>query len=145
LEKSPNPASSLVRIDRLDAPQKEDLRKLYSQGRWTQGREAADIETMLRYSDIIVGLCRRDSRKLVVFARALTDRVYKAFLFDVIVEEAYRGTGLGRVLLDAAVNHPVLLNACHIELYCRPELVPFYARWGFEVKRDDLCFMRLAR
>jgi GNAT superfamily N-acetyltransferase len=142
---SANPASQFVQIDRLDDSQEKDLIKLYSQEWWTQGRGAADIETMLRHSDVIVGVCDRDTRRLVAFSRLLTDRVYKALLLDVIVDEAYRGAGLGKVLLDAVVNHPILRNVRHIELYCRPELVQFYARWGFEIKSGDLCFMRLAR
>ncbi|MDN3016462.1 hypothetical protein PH210_09630 [Paenibacillus sp. BSR1-1] len=28
-------------------------------------------------------------------------------------------------------------------LYCRPEMVPFYHKWGFSEKLGDLTFMRL--
>lgn len=37
----------------------------------------------------------------MAFARILTDYVYKALILDVIVEPAYRGRGLGRLLMES--------------------------------------------
>jgi len=39
---------------------------------------------------------------------------------------------LGKKLMDAIVGHPALVRVEHFELYCRPELIPFYERWGFK-------------
>lgn len=44
----------------------------------------------------------------VGLARAITDRATFAYLADVYVDEAHRGRGLGRRLVDAAMEHPEL-------------------------------------
>ncbi|MCH8814820.1 MAG: GNAT family N-acetyltransferase [Chloroflexi bacterium] len=46
--------------------------------------------------------------KQVGFARAVTDRATFAFLADVFVIESERGNGLGKLLVEAALNHPEL-------------------------------------
>ena len=66
-----------------------------------------------------------ESDELVAF---LTDYVYKALVLNVIVAEAYRGSGLGARLMDAVMGHPRLRDVRHFELYCLPELTPFYER-----------------
>jgi len=44
----------------------------------------------------------------VGFARAVTDRATFAFLADVFVLEAEQGKGVGKMLVEAAMNHPEL-------------------------------------
>ena len=46
------------------------------------------------------------------------------------------------MLLEAITSHPALLFVENLELYCRPELVAFYRKWGFTADLDELCFMR---
>jgi predicted GNAT family N-acyltransferase len=115
---------------------------MYQSEWWTRGRQLPDIRRMLKHSDMIVGFCDSDSNRLIAFARVLTDSVYKALIFDVMVEASYRGQGLGRALMDAIVGHPALKSVRHFELYCRPELIPFYQRWGFTAELGELHFMR---
>jgi GNAT superfamily N-acetyltransferase len=68
--------------------------------------------------------------------------VYKALVLDVIVDEGYRRTGLGARLMEEVIGHPRLQGVLHFELYCRPELVPFYERWGFTNELGVIQFMR---
>jgi predicted GNAT family N-acyltransferase len=126
----------------LSDEQVEDLHRLYQNEWWTKGRTLPDVRRMLEHSTLIFGFCDPDTRRLVAFARVLTDFTYKAFLFDVIVAPHCRNEGLGRTLMDAVLRHPALQSVRHIELYCLPELVPFYERWGFT---DDLGAVRLMR
>lgn len=131
-------------ISTLSERQVEDLLALYRSEWWTQGREPERVREMLRHCDLIVAFCERDSRRLVAFSRVLTDRVYKALILDVIVARSHRKTGLGRALLDAVIGHPALRSVKHFELYCRPEMAPFYRQWGFSADLG-LDFMRLVR
>lgn len=126
----------------LTAEQVADLQELYRAEWWTEGRELANVERMLAESDVVVGLADSDSRELLAFARALTDSVYKAVIFDVIVRSDRRGTGLGDRLMEAVLGHPDVADVDHVELYCLEELVPFYERWGFT---DELGALRLMR
>jgi GNAT superfamily N-acetyltransferase len=120
-------------------------RWLYSYGWWTQGRERRAVKRMLEGSDVIVGYCDPSSDRLVAFARVLTDFVYKALILDVIVAAAHRKSGLGRRLLDDLLEHPELREVLHFELYCLPNMLPFYERWGFSAALGDLRFMRYER
>lgn len=115
---------------------------MYQDEWWTKGRALEDVRRMLEHTDVIIGFCDLESQRLVAFARVLTDYVYKALVLDVIVASRYRGKGLARALMDAAIGHPSLRSVRHFELYCRPELVPFYRRWGFSDELGDLRFMR---
>lgn len=129
-------------IDALEESDLEGLLALYRQVWWARDRQPAEVRTMLGRTDIVVGFRERETRRLAAFARVLTDGVYKALLFDVIVDERYRSTGLGRMLMDAVVSHPAVARVQHLELYCLPEHVPFYQQWGFT---DDLGTLRYMR
>jgi GNAT superfamily N-acetyltransferase len=118
-------------IDRLTEAQAHELVALYQKEWWTKGRELEDVRRMLEQTDIVVA-----------FARGLTDGVYKALIFDVIVADPHRSHGLGRALMDALLEHPRLKRVRHLELYCLPELIPFYRRWGFTDELGELRFLR---
>jgi predicted GNAT family N-acyltransferase len=78
----------------------------------------------------------------VAFGRVLTDGVFKALVFDVIVAPDVRGAGLGHALIRHIVADPQLSAVRDIELYCREELIPFYERLGFSVDLPEVRFMR---
>lgn len=135
------------RIDQLNEAQTEDLFCLYQAEWWTQGRRLPDIELMLQNSNVVVAYGDSETGKLAAFGRVLTDYIYKAFIFDVIVDAAYRGTGLGKMLMDAVLAHPDLQQVRHFELYCAEEMLPFYEKWDFhEVQTakggQRFCLMR---
>jgi predicted GNAT family N-acyltransferase len=129
-------------IERLNIDQIEDLYRLYQAHWWSKGRKKADIERMLKHSDLIVAFCEPNSKRLIAFSRILTDYVYRASIFDVIVEASYRGNGLGRILMDTIVNHQDLKSVERLDLVCLPEMIPFYQKWGFT---DDVGNLRLMR
>lgn len=129
-------------VDELTEAQTRDLHRMYQREWWTGGRGQEDIQRMLAHSDVVLGLCDANDGRLVAFARVLTDRVYKGLILDVIVEATHRKRGLGHALMDALVEHPTLKKVEHLELYCLPELVPFYRRWGFTEELEGLRFMR---
>lgn len=129
-------------IDHVSGTQIEELHALYQSEWWTKGRQLDDVRRMVQHTDVIIAFCESDTKKLVAFTRILTDYVYKALVFDVIVAAPYRNTGLGRRLMDAVVNHPALKAVRHIELYCLPGLVPFYQQWGFITELGELQLMR---
>jgi predicted GNAT family N-acyltransferase len=129
-------------IERLTVPQMEQLHQLYQGEWWTKGRSLADVRTMIEGSDHVFGFCEPRSERLVAFARVLTDGVFKALIFDVIVDPAYRGRGLGKDIMNRILEHPTLSRVKHFELCGLSEMIPFYTRWGFTAELGELCFMR---
>lgn len=131
-------------VSRLSEAQVLDLHRLYQGVWWARERQLPDIRRMLQHCEV-VAFCDSESRRLVAFARIVTDYVYKALVLDVIVDESLRGQGLGLALMDAITRHPALAEVRHFELYCRPELVDVYRRWGFTRELGELQFMRLTQ
>ncbi|WP_051358128.1 GNAT family N-acetyltransferase [Rubidibacter lacunae] len=124
-------AADFTAIAQLSDAQVDELYQLYQREWWSQGRQPDDICRMLAHSDEVFGFCEPRTGRLVAFARVLTDYVYRATVYDVIVAKSCRGSGLGRRLVEAIVSCPQLQSVERIQLDCRPELVEFYAKWGF--------------
>jgi GNAT superfamily N-acetyltransferase len=136
---------NIDRIEQLDERQVADLHALYQSEWWTKGRALEDVRRMLAGSDVVIGYLESDTGRLVAFARVLTDFVYKALVLDVIVAASHRGRGLGGTLMTAVLEHPKLKDVRHFELYCLPEMMPFYEQWGFTDDTGGVRFMRLVR
>ncbi|NJP11267.1 MAG: GNAT family N-acetyltransferase [Leptolyngbyaceae cyanobacterium RU_5_1] len=117
-----------------------ELVELYRNEFWSKSRTCSDVVKMLAASDVIVGLVDERDR-LVGFTRVLTDFVYRATIYDVIVKPTHRQQGLGVQLINAVIHHPQLCNVEQFALYCLPEMFPFYERWGFCADTHDLQLM----
>ncbi|NEO28806.1 MAG: GNAT family N-acetyltransferase [Kamptonema sp. SIO4C4] len=131
-----------IAIEHLTDSQIEDLYQLYQKQWWTHQRQRRDIPRMLQHSDEIVAFCEPQNNQLVAFSRLLTDYVYRAYIFDVIVAEAHQKQGLGRKLIEAILQHPRLQAVEVFSLTCLPEMVKFYQKWGFTNSSGQVCLMR---
>ncbi len=118
-----------------------ELVDLYKNELWSNKRTLEDVVRMLAASDIIIALVD-ENEKLIGFTRVLTDFVYRAIIFDVIIKPSHRNMKLGSKLMDAVVNHPQLCSIEWIALCCLPEMIPYYERWGFtsELGKMQLMF-----
>jgi predicted N-acetyltransferase YhbS len=139
---SASPSTNLRPVTSLDDDHARQLHQLYQNEWWTEGRALDDVRRMLQHSDYLFGTCRADTNELVAFASVLTDRTFKALIFDVIVDPRHRGDRLGAALVDRILRHPDLASVKHFELYCLPELIPFYERWGFSADVGSVVLVR---
>lgn len=87
---------------------------------------------MIEHTDLLVGLRDTETAHLVAAGRVLTDFVYYAKIYDVIVAEDHRGNGHGRKLMGSIVEHPALDSVSNMTLDCREGLISFYENCGFE-------------
>ena len=134
-----------VIVEKLTDRHVEQLCAMYQSERWSEGRKLEDVREMVRHTDIVIAFCQPVNDDLIAFARVLTDYVYKALIFDVIVHASYRKRRLGEALMNTIVGHPLLESVRHFELYCFPEMVSFYERWGFTDRLEGLRLMRAER
>ena len=95
--------------------------------------------------EALEGVVSADGGELVGFVRAITDGVYRATIFDLIVSPEWRGRGLGAELLERAHAHPALVGCKRIELICTEEMVPFYERFGYELSPPERLRMQWHR
>ncbi len=117
------------------------LHALYTQEWWSKGRTLEQTEQAVANASVVIGIVD-DENCLQAFVRVLSDFVFKALLFDVIVADAYRGKGVGEQLVKAVCNHPKLRDVKHFELYCHPEMTDFYRQYGFVETDSNLQLMR---
>lgn len=104
------------------------LVRLYQQAPWAQGRTLEDARTMLAHTDVAISAW--DGDKLVGFGRVLTDYVYRASIWDVVVDKAYQGRKIGAEIVQRILHHPSLKK---VELFwlCTRDRQKFYAKFGF--------------
>jgi len=130
-------------VDKLSNTQIEKLHDLYQNEWFSKGRSIEDVHEMLKHTDFVFGFCMSGGKELIGFARVISDRVYKAFVFDVIVDQNYRNKGMGKYIMHTIFNHSVLKKVSHIELYCPEKFVPFYEKLGFE-RRSSFLLRRIS-
>ncbi|SFU00245.1 GNAT family N-acetyltransferase [Mesorhizobium sp. YR577] len=126
-------------IEHFGGDRERELFELYRQEWWTRDRSFDDVAHMLKHSAIVLGCCTDDDR-LIGFARVLTDFTFKAMIFDVIVHADFRGSGVGKAIVDRIIGLPSLARVSSFELYCPERLVPFYEKLGFAEGSAKLLF-----
>jgi predicted GNAT family N-acyltransferase len=114
---------------------------LYKNEFWSDKRTRDDVVKMLASTDVIIGMVD-ECDQLIGITRVLTDFVYRAMIFDVIIKPTHRKMGLGAKLMDAVLNHPKLQTVEHFYLNCLPNMMPFYERWGFSDDVGEIKFLR---
>lgn len=121
-------ASQEVCARSLDLRQLQDLFQVTAF--WAQDRRLEDWEIALANSKPIVTAW--DSDRLIGFARATSDGIYRATIWDVVVHPDYQGAGLGRKLVETVLTHPHVNRVERVYLMTTHQQ-QFYERIGFEV------------
>ncbi len=96
---------------------------------WAQNRRIEDLEVAIANSDPVISVW--DENKLIGFARATSDGIYRATIWDVVVHPAYQGAGLGRKLVETVLSHPRVSRVERVYLMTTYQQ-GFYTRIGFE-------------
>jgi GNAT superfamily N-acetyltransferase len=120
----------------------EQLHALYQGEWWSNGRSLEDTRRCVAGSLCFAMVDAHDH--IIAFARVVTDFVFKAFVFDVIVAPAHRGQSLGDAIIEHLLQHERLRGVRHVELYCLPEMFPYYRRHGFTEAVGAVRLMRRA-
>lgn len=107
------------------------VQHLLQQSYWAANRTADVIQKSMAHS-LCFGVLDTKSGTLIGFARAITDFTTMFYLCDVIVEEAYRGKGVGTALLEAVVQD-VRLQGKHGVLLTG-DAHKFYEKFGFRTE-----------
>jgi GNAT superfamily N-acetyltransferase len=129
-------------LDALTEDHVLQLCDFYSQEWWTADRTLDDVRTMIAGSAYVYAFGDEQSGRLAAFARVLSDGVFKALIFDLIVDPPHRGQGLGAELMKVILGDARLSRVKHFELYCLPELEPYYAGFGFSADVGGIRLMR---
>jgi GNAT superfamily N-acetyltransferase len=123
-------------VSSLTSDQVDDLMQMYQFTYWAQDRSREEVERMLADSDYLFGVVEPANWRLGAFARVLSDNVFRAVIFDVVVHPDFRGKGLTKVIFESISTHPVLGRVEDVLLYCRDDVIELYERFGFEEYED---------
>jgi ribosomal protein S18 acetylase RimI-like enzyme len=109
------------------------LLALFEQADWARGRTPEDIQRMLVETDVTISAW--DGTKLVGFGRVLTDYVFRASVWDVIVDVLYQDQDIGKDLVQRILTHTSLAQ---VELFwlCTRRYQGFYSSLGFSDKEQ---------
>ena len=97
---------------------------------WAKERNSEDLQIAIANSNPIVTVW--DSNNLIGFARATSDGIYRAAIWDVVIDPDYQGMGLGRKLVETVLSHPKVNKVERVYLTTTHQQ-SFYKRIGFEV------------
>lgn len=105
---------------------------LYRQAPWAKHRALEQAQAMLAKTDVVISAW--DGTRLVGFGRVLTDYVFRASIWDVIVDREYQGRKIGTEIVRRILDHPTLQQ---VELFWLCTRMPgFYERLGFSAKEQ---------
>ena len=111
----------------------QQLLALFEQADWARGRSVIDTQRMLSETDLLISAW--DGTQLLGFGRVLTDYVYRASIWDVIVDVNYQARDIGKGLVREILAHASLSK---VELFwlCTRRYQGFYASLGFSDKEQ---------
>lgn len=137
---SPPPSAIAYRTGGFPAREVRQLAALFRHAWWAADRTVPDLRRMLKHTGLTVSAW--DGSKLVGFLRVLTDFTYRAALYDVVVDPACRGRGIGKEMLRRLHAHPRLRRVETWYLSTR-DAHGLYEQFGW--KRDAATFMKRRR
>jgi ribosomal protein S18 acetylase RimI-like enzyme len=104
---------------------------------WACDRCPRDLQIAVANSDPVITAWDTDLAKspheprMIGFARATSDGIYRAAIWDVVIHPDYQGAGLGRKLVQTVLSHPKLTRVERIYLMTTNQQA-FYEKIGFE-------------
>lgn len=96
---------------------------------WAKGRSIEDLGIAIANSDPVITVW--DGERLIGFARATSDGIYRATIWDVAIDPEFRAVGLGSKLVETVLSHPRMNRVERVYLMTTHKQ-RFYERIGFQ-------------
>ena len=101
---------------------------------WGQKRNIKDLKKMLATSAVVISLW--SNKKLIGFGRATSDEIFRAVLWDIVVDKNYQNSGLGRQIVQTLLTNRLIYKVERIYImttHCER----FYNKIGFKNLSDQ--------
>ena len=108
---------------------------------WASGRSKRELSRMLTRSQAVISAWQ--GSRLVGFGRATSDGVFRAVLWDVVVAGEHQGRGLGRRIVKALLQEPVLQGVERTYLMTTNS-AGFYEQLGFTAVESQSLMLRIS-
>jgi ribosomal protein S18 acetylase RimI-like enzyme len=96
---------------------------------WAKERTIKDLRVAIANSNPVVSVWQ--GSRMIGFARATSDGVYRANIWDVVIHPDYQGVGLGSKLVETVLSHPRINRVERVYLMTTYQQ-RFYQKIGFE-------------
>jgi N-acetylglutamate synthase-like GNAT family acetyltransferase len=96
---------------------------------WAKGRSIEDLSIAIANSEPVISVW--DGDRLIGFARATSDGIYRATIWDVVIHPEYRSSGLGSKLVETVLSHPRMRSVERVYLMTTHQQ-EFYEKIGFQ-------------
>ncbi|WP_312092377.1 GNAT family N-acetyltransferase [Niallia sp.] len=113
---------------------------LYKDTGWWIERTEQDMEKMLSQT-LAVGAW--ENNKLIGFARAITDGIFRAFIEDVVIHSSFNRKGIGTQLIAKMIEE--LSNIDVISLFCEEDLIAFYNKNELKKSKSQFVMHKVKR
>ena len=104
-------------------------RFLHRNAFWAQERTINDLRKCLANSDVIISIW--SNNELVGFGRALSDGIYRAVLWDVVIDQNHQGKGYGKMIIKNILESKEIQYTKKIYLMTTSKK-SFYSQFDFK-------------
>ncbi|WP_446897342.1 GNAT family N-acetyltransferase [Clostridium sp. LBM24168] len=109
----------------------KDVCRLLRQSHWANDRSEELIERTIEGS---ICFAVYHNGVQIGFARFISDYAVYTLIMDVIVDEKYRGRGIGKGLIDFIINYPAIKNTS--KFLWTTYAGGFYSKCGFKEEKQ---------
>ncbi|MDG5472746.1 GNAT family N-acetyltransferase [Jeotgalibacillus sp. ET6] len=120
--------------DNVELINLQDVTQLLSTTYWASNRTKEIIEKSINNS-LAFGLYH--SGKQIGFARVVTDKAVFSWVLDVVIDDNYRGNGLGQWLMECIFEHPEIKFTAFA--LATSDAHDFYKKFDF---KDNVCMTK---
>nr|YP_010902608.1 hypothetical protein REP55_pgp173 [Hypnea nidulans]WCH54463.1 hypothetical protein [Hypnea nidulans] len=116
-----------------------ELEQLCDAVGWVR-RPLKKVKAAIDHSFLTICLFYKKDRykKLIGFARATSDAVFHATIWDVVIHPDFQGKGLGKILMNQLIVELRCADISTITLFADPHVVSFYNNLGFIADPDGV-------
>ena len=101
---------------------------------WAIGRTKQQLCKMLSNSTVVVSLWHHN--KLIGFGRATSDLVFRAVLWDVVIDSKHQGLGMGKLIIEAILKNKNIRSVEKVYLMTTNSS-EFYKQQGFIINNKQ--------
>lgn len=105
----------------------DDIERLIKQTYWAKNRPIEIIEKAFNNS---MNFSLFDGKDMIGYSRVITDYSTNAYICDVVIDEKYRGKGIGQILIKFTLDHPDIKGIRRVCLLTK-DAQGFYNKFGF--------------
>ena len=101
---------------------------------WANNRSRKQIKKMLSNSKVIVSVWHK--KNLIGFGRATTDEIFRAVLWDIVVDKKYENHGIGSTIISSIIKNKYISKVEKVYLMTTHRK-DFYLKMNFRIETDQ--------